>query len=170
VAHASTFSFLAYSRAPLVRAAHLIAIIVSHANWPLAAPPEPRISFLRSHSSLVSVQVLPSSSTSHKDQVTNVERDEESIHQPINDSSSTSTQDASSQLKIHNAIAKDHLIDQIIGDINKGVQTRSHLASFCEHYSFISCGEPTRIEESLDDPDWLNAMHEELNNFACNEV
>jgi hypothetical protein len=118
----------------------------------------------------MSVQVLPSSSTSHKDQVTNVERDEESIHQLINDSSSTSTQDASSQLKIHNAIAKDHLIDQIVGDINKGVQTRSRLASFCEHYSFVSCGEPTRIEESLDDPDWLNAMHEELNNFACNEV
>jgi hypothetical protein len=74
---------------------------------------------------------LPSSSnTSYKDQVSDVERNEESIHQPVNDSSSASTQDASSQLKIHNAIAKDHPIDQIIVDINKGVQTRSHLAFF----------------------------------------
>jgi hypothetical protein len=115
-------------------------------------------------------QVLPSSSTRHKDQVTNVERDEESIHQPVNDSSSISTQDASSQPKIHNAIAKDHPIEQVLGEINKGVQTRSRLASFCEHYSFVSCGEPTRIEEALDDLDWVNAMHEELNSFAHNEV
>jgi hypothetical protein len=38
------------------------------------------------------------------------------------------------------------------------------------HYSFVSCGEPTRIEEALDDPDWINAMHEELNNFAHNVI
>jgi hypothetical protein len=67
-------------------------------------------------------QVLPSSSsTSHKDQVSNVEGNKESNHQPINDSSSSPTQDASSQIKIHNVIAKDYPIDQIIGDINKGV-------------------------------------------------
>jgi hypothetical protein len=57
-------------------------------------------------------QVLQSSSsTSHKDQVGNVESNEELVHQPVNDSSSTYTQDASSQLKIHNAIAKDHPMD-----------------------------------------------------------
>jgi hypothetical protein len=60
-------------------------------------------------------QVLPSSSsTSHKDQVNYVEGYGESNHQPINDSSSSSTQDTSSQLKIHNAITKDHPIDQIV--------------------------------------------------------
>jgi hypothetical protein len=94
-------------------------------------------------------QVLSSSSnTSHKDHVGNVERNEESILQLVNDSSSISTQDASSQLKIHNVIAKDHPIDQIVGDINKGVQTQSHLASFCGHYYFVSGGESTRIEEA----------------------
>jgi hypothetical protein len=67
--------------------------------------------------------VLPSSSTSHKDQVSNVEGDEESNHQPVNDSSSSPTKDTSSQLKIHNVIAKDHPIDQIVGNINNGVQT-----------------------------------------------
>jgi hypothetical protein len=66
---------------------------------------------------------LPSSSsTSHKDQLSNVEGHGESNHQPVNDSSSSPTQDASSQLKIHNAIAKDHPIDQIIGDINEGLK------------------------------------------------
>jgi hypothetical protein len=117
-------------------------------------------------------QVLPSSSyNSHKDQVSNVEgHEKKSNHQPVNDSSSSPTQDASSQLKIHNVIAKDHSIVQIVGNINKGVQTRSRLASFCEHYSFVSCGEPTMIEEALDNPDWVNVMHEEMNNFARNEV
>jgi hypothetical protein len=117
------------------------------------------------------LQILPSSSsTSHQDQVENVESNEESVHQPVNDSPSIYTQDANSQLKIHNAIAKDHPMDQIVGDINKCVQTRSRLASFCENYSFVSYGEPTRVEEALDDPDWVNSMHKELNNFACNEV
>jgi hypothetical protein len=99
-------------------------------------------------------QVLPSSSsTSHKNQISNMEENKESNHQPVKDSSSSSTQDGSSQLKIHNAITKDHPIDQIVGNINKGVQTRSRLAYFWEHYSFVSCDEPTRIEEALDDPD-----------------
>ena len=49
--------------------------------------------------------------------------------------------------------------------------TRSKkLASFIAHHSFISCFEPTKVEEALQDLDWINAMHEELNNFTRNEV
>ena len=58
---------------------------------------------------------------------------------------------------------KDHPVDQIVGDISKGVQTRSRIASFCEHFSFVSCMEPNRVDEALLDVDWVNAMHEELN-------
>ena len=32
-------------------------------------------------------------------------------------------------------IARDHPLDTIIGDISRGVQTRSRLTSFCEHFS-----------------------------------
>ena len=35
-------------------------------------------------------------------------------------------------------IARDHPLDTIIGDISNGVQTRSRLALFCEHFSFVS--------------------------------
>jgi hypothetical protein len=63
---------------------------------------------------------------------------------------------------------KDHPVDQIVGDISKGVQTRSRIASFCEHFSFVSCMEPNRVDEALLDVDWVNAMHEELNNFTRN--
>ena len=67
-------------------------------------------------------------------------------------------------------IARDHPLDTIIGDISRGVQTRSRLASFCEHFSFVSSIEPKKIDEALKDVDWVNAMHEELNNFIRNQV
>jgi hypothetical protein len=52
----------------------------------------------------------------------------------------------------------------------EGVTTRSRLANFCEHYSFVSMLEPIRVEDALGDADWVIAMQEELNNFNRNEV
>jgi hypothetical protein len=40
----------------------------------------------------------------------------------------------------------------------------------CHNYSFVSSIEPFRVEEALQDPDWVFAMQEELNNFKRNEV
>ena len=57
-----------------------------------------------------------------------------------------------------------------MGDISKGVQTQSRIASFCEHYSFVFFLEPNRVDEVLRDSDWVNAMHKELNNFTRNQV
>jgi TATA-binding protein-associated factor Taf7 len=37
----------------------------------------------------------------------------------------------------HN-VQKDHPIDKILGDFEKGVTTRSRIANFCEHDSFVS--------------------------------
>ena len=67
-------------------------------------------------------------------------------------------------------IARDHPLDTIIGDVSRGVQTRSRLASFYEHFSFMSSIEPKKIDEALKNVDWVNAMHGELNNFTKNQV
>ena len=67
-------------------------------------------------------------------------------------------------------IARDHPLDTIIEGISRGVQTRTRLASFCDHFSFVSSIEPKKIDEALKDIDWVNAMHEELNNFTRNQV
>ena len=67
-------------------------------------------------------------------------------------------------------IVRDHPLDHIIGDIQRGVQTRSRLASFYEHFPFVSHIKPKKIDEALRDVDWVNAMHEELNNFKRNQV
>ena len=61
-------------------------------------------------------------------------------------------------------------MNSILGDIHKGVTTRSRVAHFCEHYSFVSYIEPYRVEDALRDSDWALAMQEELNNFTGNEV
>jgi hypothetical protein len=55
---------------------------------------------------------------------------------------STSTQESVDQPRVHHQVAKDHPIDQIMGDISKGVQTRFCVASFCQHDSFVSLHEP----------------------------
>jgi hypothetical protein len=72
--------------------------------------------------------------------------------------------------QVQASIQRHHPIDQILGDISKGVTTRSRLATFCEHYSFVSSIEPFKVEEALQDLDWVLAMQEELNNFKRNEV
>jgi hypothetical protein len=61
-------------------------------------------------------------------------------------------------------------VNSILGDIHKGVTTRSRVAHFCEHYSFVSSIEPYKVEDALRDSDWVLAMQEELNNFTRNEV
>jgi hypothetical protein len=66
-------------------------------------------------------------------------------------------------------IQRDHSMDQILGDMSKGATTRSRIANFCEHYSFVSFIEPLRVEEDLQDLNWVMAMQEELNNLKRNE-
>jgi hypothetical protein len=72
--------------------------------------------------------------------------------------------------RVHQAIQRDHPVNSILDDIHKRVTTRSRVAHFCEHYSFVSSIEPYRVEDALRDPDWVVAMQEELNNFTRNEV
>jgi hypothetical protein len=72
--------------------------------------------------------------------------------------------------RVHQAIQRDHPVNSILGDIHKGVTTRSQATHFCEHYSFVSFIEPYRVEDALRDSDWVLAMQEELNNFTRNEV
>jgi hypothetical protein len=57
------------------------------------------------------------------------------------------------QTQVRATIQRNHPVDQILGDISKGVTTRSRLANFCEHYLFVSSIEHFRVEEALLDPD-----------------
>jgi hypothetical protein len=53
-------------------------------------------------------------------------------------------------------------VNSILSDIHKGANTRSRVAHFCEHHSFVSSIEPYRIDDALRDPYWEVAMQDEL--------
>ena len=53
---------------------------------------------------------------------------------------------------------KSHPLDQILTDLNSGVQTRSRIKNFCAFHAFISLIEPKHFHETLTDSDWIMAM------------
>jgi hypothetical protein len=65
---------------------------------------------------------------------------------------------------------RGHTLERVIGDLRGNISTRSQLAKFSNHQAYISMIEPKKIFEALGDLDWLDAMHEELNNFKRNSV
>jgi hypothetical protein len=60
---------------------------------------------------------------------------------------------------------------RIIGDINeRTTRSRFRNASHFAHSAFVATFQPKDIGHALSDPNWMNAMHEELENFEINEV
>jgi hypothetical protein len=47
--------------------------------------------------------------------------------------------------RVCHTVQKDHPVNVILGDIEKGVTTRSRFTNFCQHYSFSSSFEPFKI-------------------------
>jgi hypothetical protein len=65
----------------------------------------------------------------------------------------------------------DHPASKIIGDVNERttrsrVRNNSHFA----HAAFAATFEPKDIGHTLSDHNWVNSMHEELENFERNQV
>jgi hypothetical protein len=98
------------------------------------------------------------------------DRDQEESNDQGGDEDDGDKGEAPPHLRVCQNIQRDHCIDNILGDIEKRVITRSRIANFCEHYSFVSSFESFKVEDALCDLDWVVAMQEELNNFKHNEV
>nr|GEY43807.1 hypothetical protein [Tanacetum cinerariifolium] len=68
---------------------------------------------------------------------------------------------------------KDHLLDNIIGQLSRPVSTRLQLyeqALFCYYDAFLTSVEPKTYKEALTQSCWIEAMQEELNEFERLEV
>nr|GFB15779.1 retrovirus-related Pol polyprotein from transposon TNT 1-94 [Tanacetum cinerariifolium] len=68
---------------------------------------------------------------------------------------------------------KDHPLNNIIGQLSKPVSTRLQLheqALFCYYDAFLTSVEPKTYKEALNQSCWIEAMHEELNEFERLEV
>ncbi|WVZ81076.1 hypothetical protein U9M48_028500 [Paspalum notatum var. saurae] len=68
-------------------------------------------------------------------------------------------------------VQRDHPPHRMIGDIHQRV-TRSSVTSlaFFSHYAYVASFEPRDVSHALSDPNGVNAMHEELENFERNHV
>ena len=65
---------------------------------------------------------------------------------------------------------KDLTLENVIGNIEKGVSTRKSLNNLYETMAFVSQVEPKNLNEALQDNNWILAMQEELNQFTRSEV
>jgi hypothetical protein len=69
-------------------------------------------------------------------------------------------------------VQKIHLPQQIIGNLNERV-TRSSMSAHLSYFTntlFVALFEPRDVGHTLFDLSWVNAMHEELENFERNQV
>jgi hypothetical protein len=65
----------------------------------------------------------------------------------------------------------DHPPSRIISNINERTTwSRSRNASHFAHSTFVATFELKDVGHALSDPNWVNAMHEELENFERNQV
>ena len=54
--------------------------------------------------------------------------------------------------------SRDHPLNNIIGDISKGVTTRHSLKDLCNNMAFVSMIEPKNLNEAIIDENWIIAM------------
>jgi hypothetical protein len=51
--------------------------------------------------------------------------------------------------RVRKTLQHDHTVNNILVAIEKGVTIQSCVATFCEHYSFVSSFEPFKVEDAL---------------------
>ena len=90
------------------------------------------------------------------------------VHPPIsrNDEVSTSKKPSSRTVK-------NHPESNIIDSLDKGFHLRKGSTLIVNHvtcHCYLAQYEPKRVEEALQDENWVDSMHEELNQFVRNDI
>lgn len=67
-------------------------------------------------------------------------------------------------------VMKDNPLDKVIGDVEAPIKKRKHVRDEVSHLCYVSFIEPKIVNEALYDDSWINAMHEELEQFERNNV
>jgi hypothetical protein len=79
--------------------------------------------------------------------------------------------DVVSRREASRRVQVDHPPSRIIDDINERTTwSRSRNASHFAHSTFVATFEPKDIGHALSDSNWVNSIHEELENFERNQV
>ena len=64
----------------------------------------------------------------------------------------------------------NHPITNILGSLNDNMRLRSKALNVITHSCYLSQMEPKKVDEALEDTDWINSMHEEHHQFIRNDV
>ena len=67
-------------------------------------------------------------------------------------------------------IRLNHPSSYILGSLNDNMRLRSKALSIIIHSCYLSQFELKKVDEALQDADWINSMHEELHQFVRNDV
>ena len=79
----------------------------------------------------------------------------------------------STSKKPSSRVVKNHLESNIIGSLDEGLRLRKGntlLANHVTYHCYLTQFEPKKVEETLQDENWVDLMHEELNQFVRNDV
>ena len=60
----------------------------------------------------------------------------------------------------------NHPSTNILGSLNDNMRLRSKALNVIIHLCYLSQVEPKKVDEDLQDADWINSMHEELHQFV----
>ena len=84
------------------------------------------------------------------------------------DSESHEEKGPSSRIKLN------HPLEDIVGNLNELTLRKrtidKYVANFMSYSCYLSQVEPTKVEETLQDESWVEAMHDELLQFQRNDI
>ena len=120
-------------------------------------------------------EIIPSEAQLEEELIISAPDQPEDNTQPEDNPSNDDNDQQEQNLRpIHPRVANEVHIEKIIDSINApGPLTRSRatqLANFCEHFASVSISEPKKVDEAFMEPEWIQAMQEELQQFEMNNV
>ena len=95
---------------------------------------------------------------------TQQEQSEPSPSSEQKDTSTSLVKGPSSRVKLN------HPVTNILGSLNDNMRLRSKALNVITHSCYLSQFEPKKVNEALQDADWVNSMHKELHQFVRNDV
>ena len=81
--------------------------------------------------------------------------------------------EVSTSKKPSSRVVKNHPESNIIGSLDEGLRLRKGnklLANHVTYHCYLAQFKPKRVNEALQDENWFESMHEELNQFVRNDV
>ena len=85
----------------------------------------------------------------------------------------TNAAEVSTSKKPSSRVIKNHPDSNIIGSLDEGLHLRKgniRLANHVTYHCYLAQFEPKRVEEALQDENWVESIHEELNQFVRNDI